>query len=181
MKRFPDITAQEILWSFFIPNDEALAEAREIGYPKTISEIIDNFTNYNDCEEKTSLDVEPCDKYGLYLLKTYGNGKMINYEIREMAVVAKSSTQAREIAASDSGRYEHPKDYNRNKIWKDVEKTMVTLLFPFRPLSTCQTRFRPRIVCASSPFDHKIQYTIIKYMRDEIKKELEKQYIRNEK
>jgi len=177
MKRFPDLKAQEILWSFFIPNEEALKEAQENGSPNTLSEVTQSVLIGTDHETQIEEDCEPCSKYGFYRLSIKDVKKHGHHRPHHVVVVARSSTQARSIAAREIRRFEAPVTYGKDKLWEDTKAVSVSLLFPFLPSSTCQSRFIPSIVCASDPLNYKlaknVETEMIKAIREKILKEVE--------
>ena len=137
MKNFPLLTAREILWSYFLPNDKAIEDARtQSGMPRTVNEIIESvINNYTDEDNisyssSTTPDVIP----GIYMLKMRRDriSEETQYSLRiinTLLVVANSHSHARSVSSYASSSYGPAPDYlsGKNK-WRDSSITTCELV-----------------------------------------------------
>jgi len=136
MKNYPLLTAREILWSYFLPNDKAIEDARtKDGKPQTINDVITRVLHSYVDEDglQYSPSRTPDETPAIYRLKTIGRRKDQTHKeigrINTIIVIANSHSHARSIASYRSSSYGAAPDYASGKhIWKDACLTSCELV-----------------------------------------------------
>jgi hypothetical protein len=130
MKNFPKLTAQEILWSYFIPNSQALMEAQEDGRPHTVNEVVVEVLEESGEADATEKVQGVVGIYSLSIMKGEEPYRFHPLSDRptQALVVANSHKQARSIMARHAGRWSLCNDFRKDCVWENTKKASCSLI-----------------------------------------------------
>ena len=128
MKSFPKLTAREILWSYFLPNDQSVDDAQnQMGVPYTVNEVVSNTIRY----QRGDSGLTPKEFPGIYSMSIFTRYRLPSASVSVdcIVAVANSHNHARSIAAQRSNSYKDPPSYeSSDTIWNDTQKTSCQLV-----------------------------------------------------
>jgi hypothetical protein len=132
MKTYPNVTARDILWSLFVPNDKSMIEAQERGRPENVTEVISQVLQGSQNREIIERDITPVETLGVYKLQLIDQKKFFkankNYpHTTVMVVIAENHGDARRLCVERSGQYSDG-SRKHSKDWANTSKCTCTLL-----------------------------------------------------